>query len=115
MLHTPAGFRWSLTVFAGYVYFWLRAEIAHSAIHPPNRWLERLGQASYSLYLTHTLAAGLFVGSVAGMFAGGGPWVIFAARLAFILAIMTAFYLLVEAPAHALAKRLKVSPEPAKR
>ena len=106
MLHTPIGFRWSLTLFAGFAYFWLRAEILYAAIHPPRPWLERWGKASYSLYLTHTLAGGLFIRYFIRFLPDGVSWQGFAIQLVLVFAVTAIFFFAVEAPAHALAKRL---------
>jgi peptidoglycan/LPS O-acetylase OafA/YrhL len=108
MLHTRIGFRWSLTVFAACVFFWLLAETRHYSLRVPNPWLERFGKASYSLYLTHTLALGMFAQIFAGFQVARTPWSGFVLRLATVFVVTTSFYFLVESPAHSLAKRLKV-------
>ncbi|MBI1861968.1 MAG: acyltransferase [Deltaproteobacteria bacterium] len=42
-----------LNLYAILAFFWLREEVAHFKNHKPWQWLESLGKASYSLYLTH--------------------------------------------------------------
>lgn len=95
----------SLQVFGVATFFWLRAEIRHFAESPPPRLLEWCGCWSYSLYLAHELCQTLWLrltGSDPGVF--GGFMVGNLLRLWFVLALCLAFYFVVEAPSHRLAR-----------
>lgn len=106
----PAG-HWLFAIFA---FFWIGREIVHFRASPPPAWTERLGGASYSLYLAHTAVIMVFAeavidGAPLGGLIGGGvaAWLVaWAAQLAGIMALTAAFHLLVEAPFHRLARRL---------
>jgi peptidoglycan/LPS O-acetylase OafA/YrhL len=105
----PAG-HWLFAIFA---FFWLGREIVHFRAAPPPAWTERLGNGAYSLYLAHTAVIMVFAEAViagaplGGLFGtGAAAWLLaWAAQLAGIAALTTAFYLLVEAPFHRLARR----------
>lgn len=89
----------SLTLFAMPVTFWLALEAAFRRDAVPA--LDRLGRASYSLYLIHPVALVLLAPWLAGQGLG--------ALLLYLLAVglgTTAFYMLVERNAHSLARRL---------
>jgi peptidoglycan/LPS O-acetylase OafA/YrhL len=77
---------------------WIRAEIAHFALTPPPAWLEWCGQWSYSLYLVHNIVIAQTPLSPSALAAS---W---AERVAWIAGGALGFYVLVEAPAHWLAR-----------
>jgi peptidoglycan/LPS O-acetylase OafA/YrhL len=93
--HTPLTNVWTLDLFALLCFAWLRAEIFYYGTRPA-AWFERLGVASYSIYLTHTASRALWQ-------ALGGPD-INALALPFVFACAWVFYRLVEKPSHALAR-----------
>ncbi len=101
--HTPIGLPWTLNLFAVFAAFWLQREIAY--YHGVTRILvlEKLGNASYSLYLTHTHGATL-IGQFAefrSLPAAAFWWL--AAGLTALVTIV--FYWCVEHPSHQLARR----------
>ena len=57
--HASLGYPITLTFFSVLAYFWLRNEIPFSQKNFPITWLEKLGQASFSLYLCHYPAAAI--------------------------------------------------------
>lgn len=103
--HTPIKHYHTLNFFAILVYFWLFRELQYfSTTHPP-QWLERAGSWSYSLYLTHFFGAYLY--SVAqppnlGYFLN---WVVLCSV---VFTCAYGFALLVELPAHRLARAAAV-------
>ncbi|HEX4148240.1 MAG TPA: GDSL-type esterase/lipase family protein [Pirellulales bacterium] len=102
MFHSPLGFPWTLSVFGFACFFWLRNEIAWFQSHAPPQALEWAGRWSYSLYIMHLLLFDLFE-----------PWQLSAwpqplgwlAEICAILLGSYVFFLLVEQPAHWLARR----------
>jgi peptidoglycan/LPS O-acetylase OafA/YrhL len=107
------GYYWTLDLFAILIFCWLAREVRHFRAAPPLPWLEGAGKWSYSLYLGHVPATVLF-GTLYAM--AGAPlpaaaeW---AARVGFVLAFCYAFYVVVEAPSHRLARWLGAAPRPA--
>ena len=99
--HSPIGYPWSLNFFALFAAVWLAFEISRFFTHKPSRILESLGLWSYSLYLTHKASAALYAKLGIPDF---GVYLTWALRLAFILALAYLFYLVVEKPAHWLAR-----------
>ena len=99
--HSPIGYPWTLLAFSGLVYFWVEREIHFFQMNRPWRWLEWMGQWSYSIYLTHLIANAAYQQYL--------PWQLdkytyFFIRTGWILAAAYIFYLLVEKPAHLLAR-----------
>jgi peptidoglycan/LPS O-acetylase OafA/YrhL len=89
----------SMLLFAAFAYFWLTKEIENQS--RAWQWLERCGQAGYSLYLVHNILIGWILDHF--------PNATSLARFPLIwIAIGIAtytFYVLVEYPSHVLAKR----------
>ncbi len=83
-------------------YFWLRDEIAYFHRKPPPEWLEKLGLASYTLYIGHMIVA-----SKLGLSTPGPvttlQWMF---GMALIAAFVWAFYYFVERPSHTLARAI---------
>jgi peptidoglycan/LPS O-acetylase OafA/YrhL len=98
----PIGYPWSLNVFAFPATAWLYAEIVYHQSVAPARLLEWAGQWSYSLYLLHVPAAAVFNRMLPDF---GSPLVHWLALVGFVFALAYGFYLLVERPSHALARR----------
>lgn len=85
------------------LYLWLRAEIMYFSTHRPARLIEAAGRFSYSLYLWH-----LFIFLCIGMVIKPGPMLYFADVVGCIIFSYIA-YLLVERPAHMLARKLAMA------
>lgn len=99
-VHIPM--TWSIAAFVPLGYVWIAAEVQRLGVRPPWAWLERLGLATYSMYLLHKLAIDLF-----HLYARSLPLWLFHLGMAAALGIGTwLLYTLVEAPAHRLAKWL---------
>jgi peptidoglycan/LPS O-acetylase OafA/YrhL len=99
--HSPAGYPWTLDLFAIAVFFWLDREIARGFTRPPSAVLEWAGRWSYSIYLVHVLAMSVYRSSIGAMPHAMLNWF---AELGFILAVSYLYYLVVEARAHDLAR-----------
>ena len=101
--HTPIGLPWTLNLFAVFAVFWLQREIAyyHGVTRIPA--LEKLGDASYSVYLTHIHGAALIerVSDFRYLPAVAFWWLIAGLTLLF----STVFYWCVERPSHQFARR----------
>ncbi|MCU1246818.1 MAG: acyltransferase, partial [Acidobacteria bacterium] len=100
--HSPVGYPWTLNLFALFVYIWLEKEVIYRRTVRPALWLERLGMASYSLYLTHPLGNWMLWYIP---FSAGAVWMPWLVRLAIILSTAFVFFWLVERPSHQWARR----------
>ncbi len=94
---------WSLNFFAVFCYFWLGFEIAHYTSQRPVWLFERLGRASYSIYLMHITAAHVFVAAKLPHLGDGFNWLL---ATGFVVVVSLMFYAAVELPSHTLAKIL---------
>jgi peptidoglycan/LPS O-acetylase OafA/YrhL len=101
--HSPVKYPWTLNLFAVFVYFWLKREVAYFWNRKPPAILENNGKWSYSIYLMHLHGQALLallalpsLGYVLGWFS----------QTAFILLICYMFYRVVERPSHAMARRV---------
>jgi peptidoglycan/LPS O-acetylase OafA/YrhL len=104
--HTPIGFPWTFDLFAVVAVLWLEREIRyyHTGRKAP---FENLGEASYSIYLTHTHApAILSMLAVSSAMSPAGTW---AWSIALCGIFATTFYCLVERPSHRFARRVSRS------
>lgn len=112
--HLMAGNFITLNVFALLVVPWIRHEIAWRRSVAAPAFLERAGLASYSLYLTH--AAVPYLLHKAG-FEPGGSFLGWLMLTATCLAFAFVFYLVIELPSLALARKAasKLTPEPVPR
>jgi peptidoglycan/LPS O-acetylase OafA/YrhL len=101
--HTPIGLPWTLNLFAIFAALWLQREISyyHGATRIPV--LERLGGASYSVYLTHAHAATLIKGIAESRLLSAGAFWWLIAGLTALFAMV--FYWCVERPSHQFARR----------
>jgi peptidoglycan/LPS O-acetylase OafA/YrhL len=108
MLHFKAHLPITQTMawFGLIAYFWVKNEIAWSKMHAPWRAFAWAGLWSYSLYLVHAQATGIWywlemywpnVGTV-------GPRLTWCAMILSSLVGAYAFYLMVERPSHRLAR-----------
>ena len=101
--HTPIGNPWTLNLFALPGVCWIEREIRfyRAGRHPK---FERLGEASYSIYLTH--AHGLAFVSLLPLSKILGPWTFWFSGMFFVGSFATLFYWSVERPSHQLARGL---------
>jgi peptidoglycan/LPS O-acetylase OafA/YrhL len=101
--HTPIGYPWTFDFFAVVAVLWLEREIRYyQAGRKP--LFENLGEASYSIYLTHTHApAILSMLAISRAMSPAGTW-LWSIILCGIFA--TTFYWTVERPSHRLARRV---------
>jgi len=101
--HTPIGFPWTLNLFALVGTFWIEREIRfYRAGGAPK--LESLGEASYSIYLTHVHGVAFWY--LLPLSRTLDPWGIWFGSMLFCGAFATLFYWIVERPSHQLARRL---------
>jgi peptidoglycan/LPS O-acetylase OafA/YrhL len=96
--HVNIGFPWTLNIFAVAVAWWLEREISYHRQTTAPR-LERFGEASYSVYLTHMHGATL----ASLVIALQAPW---SWGLTVIVTVLfsSLFYWCVERPSHRLAR-----------
>jgi peptidoglycan/LPS O-acetylase OafA/YrhL len=103
MLHFKAHLPLTQTMawFGVVAYFWVKNEIAWSRTQAPSRVLAWAGLWSYSLYLMHAQAAGIwYVLGIRNL----GPRLIWCGTILGSLIGAYAFYLIVERPSHRLAR-----------
>ncbi len=101
--HLQRQFNYSLLFmpFGVFVYYWLQKEIVWHGASARRLRFEKLGRASYSIYIVHNMA----IGMVSMLLAPHAAELWLAQLMAVILASWF-FYLLVENPSHQLARRL---------
>jgi peptidoglycan/LPS O-acetylase OafA/YrhL len=103
------GYPASHWLFAIFAFFWIEREIARFRARPPLAGLEALGAASYSLYLVHMPVIVAFRAMGADRFSQSlvlGEALRWGATLIGVAVATYAFYRLVEAPTHRLARAL---------
>jgi peptidoglycan/LPS O-acetylase OafA/YrhL len=111
--HTPLGYPLTLTLFAFFIFVWLQKEILlHNGLEarrpgPVAAVLTWLGQRSFSLYLLH-LPIFAVIGRQVGWDSLLGSVGIWALKIALTLLVAHIFYVLVERPAHFLARRISL-------
>ena len=96
--HANVGFPWTLNIFAVAVAWWLEREIAYYRLKRVPR-LERFGDASYSVYLTHMHGA-MLAGWIMVLHATWSWWLTVVVTALF----STLFYWCAERPSHQLAR-----------
>lgn len=99
-LNTPLGLHLTFIPFAILVTLWLRSEILYYSKHAGNKVFEWLGKFSYSIYLTHVIWAAVLVLAKENIKTG-----IFV-NLILVLIFCYLFYLLIEKPAHLIARKI---------
>ncbi len=101
--HTAIGLPWTLNLFAILATFWLQREIAYYHAVTQIPVMEKLGNASYTIYLIHTHGAAFIAWATdfRSLPALGLWWLI--AGLTILLS--AAFYWCVERPSHQFARR----------
>lgn len=100
--HTPVRFPWTLNFFAVYGFFWLQREIRYYRSGAVKTLFEDLGEASYSIYLTHL--HGLAILAAIPITLALPQDAIWFGRLFFCGIFVTAFYWTVERPSHRFAR-----------
>jgi peptidoglycan/LPS O-acetylase OafA/YrhL len=91
----------------GVAYFWVRAEIAYHMDRAVSRLLVAAGAFSYSLYLVHVGVRDAVKHFLPGFdILTRSGWLF---TMISMLAFAYVFYLLIEAPSHRLAKRIRLS------
>ena len=104
VFHSPVGLPWSLSLFAIYGSWWLEREIRYYRASNRVPIFENLGEASYSIYLTHTHGpAILFALGISKFLSPALSW---SCEMAMCAAFATVFYWFVERPSHRLARRV---------
>jgi peptidoglycan/LPS O-acetylase OafA/YrhL len=99
--HTSIGYPWTLDLFAIIAVLWLEREVRFYYVRG-KPVLENLGEASYSIYLTHTHGPA-FLSMLALSLSPISMWLW---SLILCGALASAFYWLVERPSHLLARRI---------
>ncbi len=101
--HTPIGYPWTLNPFALVATFWLEREIRFYRGRGSPKF-ESLGEASYSIYLTHVHgSAFLHLLRISKALSSWGLW---SSALLLSGSFAVVFYWLVERPSHRLARHL---------
>lgn len=103
------GYPWTMTAFGLVSWWWLGIELRHLRSLPPPRWLDIIGAASYSLYLSHVLVIHLGWGLLGAY--GSTLWF----RALLVAASLIAaglFYLAVERPSHRIATGINLRRSP---
>jgi peptidoglycan/LPS O-acetylase OafA/YrhL len=97
--HVPITY--SLLFMGAMAYFWLRDEIAYFHRNPPPEWLEKVGLASYTLYLTH-----MIVVAKLGLNKEVAPTLQWLLGMGLIAAFVAVFYFAIERPSHRSARAI---------
>ena len=97
--HTVIGFPWMLNPFAIVATLWLQREISYYHAIGANSAFEKMGEASYSVYLTHMHGA-MLTGWITAMSTQLGWWL----NVAITVIFSSMFYLSVERPSHQFAR-----------
>lgn len=101
--HSPLHPPWTLDLYAVFGYFWIAQEIRYYRSQNRKPAFENLGEASYSIYLTHTHGPALLAMlPVAATLSPNAAWY---SMVTVSAVFATAFYLLVERPSHRFARR----------
>ncbi|MEO7801582.1 MAG: hypothetical protein ABIR81_06270 [Ginsengibacter sp.] len=104
--HFYVSFIFTLLIVSLPLYKWLEKEICYYKHNVPSKYLESFGQFSYSLYLCHPLILALLAAYIP---LNNYSYFIY---IVITLIISYLFYLLLEKPAHALARRLSRQAKP---
>jgi peptidoglycan/LPS O-acetylase OafA/YrhL len=105
VMHFHGGLHQTATglIVGAFAFMWLNAELANAAT--PNACLIWLGAWSYSLYLMHPLVISYVVRNGLDAHASLASW---ALTMALIIGFSYLFYVLVESPSHALARKVSL-------
>jgi peptidoglycan/LPS O-acetylase OafA/YrhL len=94
---------WTFDLFAVYGALWIEREIRYYYVQNRAPLFERLGEASYSIYLTHTHGVALL--DTLAISKTMTPAVLWFSTVVLAGIVATVFYCLVERPSHQLARR----------
>jgi len=97
--HFSFGYPITLTLFSTLVYFWLKREISYFQNHRIIPFLEKLGRASFSLYLCH-YPASILPEMIFELSTPHPIWI----HYIFVGLVTAAFYFLIERPSHLFAR-----------
>jgi len=101
--HSHVGYSWTLPLLGLYSTYWLQHEIRYYRQESRRPMFEKLGESSYSIYLTHVHGFALaYAMPFAASLSAGVFWL---SRMAVSAAFATAFYFLIEKPSHQFARR----------
>jgi len=99
--HPAIGYIWTMPAFAIYASRWLHREFITATNSASAIWIERLGVAGYSIYLTHKIS----IHWAEQQYLTHHPWYwVWPAECAGLILITLTFFGLVEYPAHRLSK-----------
>jgi len=101
--HSPIGYPWTLNLFAVFGAYWIEREIRFYRARGAPKF-EGLGEASYSIYLTHPHCIA-FVSRLP-ISRALGPWPVWLSVMVCCTGFAAFFYRFVERPSHQLARRL---------
>ena len=107
--HLHLSYILSMNVFALVLYKWIQTEIVYFKNAPTNRTLEKMGKFSYSLYLCHPLIYVILAIFITNTVYTYPVFIILA------ISISYGFYLLIEKPAHTIARKINSKYNPAVR
>jgi peptidoglycan/LPS O-acetylase OafA/YrhL len=109
LLHFHGGFHQTASgpVVGIFAYFWLKAEVANKNISKMVQVIATVGTWSYSLYLVHPLIIAVFSRFDLRGTQSMSIWILL---MALIMTCSYLFYVLIEAPSHALARRISLRP-----
>ena len=102
--HSPVGFPWTLNFFAIACFFWLHSELRWFQTYSPCQAIERAGAWSYSLYLCHFPV--FFLVAELGIWLGTKGTLSWFLEIVLCLLVSYVFFLMVEYPAHLLARHV---------
>jgi len=113
VIHTTVSVQWVLIPFGWFACLWLEQEIIRFRLRPPKLLFERMGKASYSLYLSHSFiiaAAWNYKQRHAGSYSVVDihflPLSIWVPMIFGVFAFAAIVYFCVELPSHKLARYL---------
>lgn len=100
--HTPVSQVHTMLFVGAIAFLWIRAEINYGRTHAAPGWLRKVGAWSYSLYLVHPLVFHEFDKMNHGWAQTRLGWI---AEFSVALILAYVFFLLIERPAHMMAKQ----------
>ena len=87
-------------------YYWLRDEIDYYKVNTPNRYLEKAGKWSYSLYICHPLLLIFII--INNLIDSTNLWLYWTTVTSCAFIFSYVFYLLIEKPTHKLAQKINI-------
>ena len=86
--------------------YWLRDEIDYYKVNTPNRYLEKAGKWSYSLYICHPLLLIFII--INNLIDSTNLWLYWTTVTSCAFIFSYVFYLLIEKPTHKLAQKINI-------